>query len=476
MKTIRHIVLLLCVVSATALSAQDTQRLSEQELTGTARYVGMGGAMTAIGGDPSAVKDNPAGLGLYRRMEVMISFDERYDRTHQAGADWKKNNYFVAPQASWVFAFGDPYKERGVIYNNFMFSYSRLRTFNRSFAATATGQTTSLADVICLNTNGLQEKALQPAGRWNDVNVGWLSCQGYDTYLINPTEVGGNQWTTVLLEGETLSNSLRIREYGYANQYGLDWGMNISNRVYLGAGIRMLSFSYSQTAVYSEKFGGGGDLLNKTDLTMSGIGVNGAFGIIYRPVECLRLGASIQTPTASTLSVGNSGTLSATTDSLRTSGTPTNSTSVSGFRMPLRSSVSMAFQIKQYGLLSFQYDYLHQKNMNDVHSLRAGLEIVPINNLFINAGYVYESSFRKQEDIVKHAYDAVRTDTYFQNIRRTQYISLGVGYRGKVFVAQAAYQLGLQGINLYAHQLATPYDMRTQTHRVVFTLAWHTRD
>lgn len=77
MKPIRHIVLLLCVVSATALSAQDTQRLSEQELTGTARYVGMGGAMTAIGGDPSAVKDNPAGLGLYRRMEVMISFDER---------------------------------------------------------------------------------------------------------------------------------------------------------------------------------------------------------------------------------------------------------------------------------------------------------------------------------------------------------------------------------------------------------------
>ncbi len=114
--------------------------------------------------------------------------------------------------------------------------------------------------------------------------------------------------------------------------------------------------------------------------------------------------------------------------------------------------------------------------MNDVHSLRAGLEIVPINNLFINAGYVYESSFRKQDDLVEHAYDAVRTDTYFQNIRRTQYISLGLGYRGKVFVAQAAYQLGLQGINLYAHQLATPYDMRTQTHRVVFTLAWHTRD
>ena len=48
---------------------------------GTARYVGMAGAMSAVGGDPSAVMDNVAGLGLYRRSEVMITFDETLDRT-----------------------------------------------------------------------------------------------------------------------------------------------------------------------------------------------------------------------------------------------------------------------------------------------------------------------------------------------------------------------------------------------------------
>jgi hypothetical protein len=42
---------------------------------GTARYVGMGGAMTAIGGDPSAAIDNPAGLGLYRRSEISVTID-----------------------------------------------------------------------------------------------------------------------------------------------------------------------------------------------------------------------------------------------------------------------------------------------------------------------------------------------------------------------------------------------------------------
>ena len=61
--------------------SQDVQRFAERQIIGTARYVGMGGAMTAVGGDPSAVLDNPAGLGLYRRSELMLSLDETIDKT-----------------------------------------------------------------------------------------------------------------------------------------------------------------------------------------------------------------------------------------------------------------------------------------------------------------------------------------------------------------------------------------------------------
>ena len=60
------LIVMLAVVGT--VSAQWQARLSEREVSGTARYVGMGGAMTAVGGDPSAVRDNPAGLGVYRRM------------------------------------------------------------------------------------------------------------------------------------------------------------------------------------------------------------------------------------------------------------------------------------------------------------------------------------------------------------------------------------------------------------------------
>ena len=79
------LIVMLAVVGT--VSAQWQARLSEREVSGTARYVGMGGAMTAVGGDPSAVKDNPAGLGVYRRMEVAVSLGGKWDQTMQVGKE-----------------------------------------------------------------------------------------------------------------------------------------------------------------------------------------------------------------------------------------------------------------------------------------------------------------------------------------------------------------------------------------------------
>ena len=63
---------------ATQASAQlDTYigaQLTTEDLNGTARYVGMGGAMEALGADISVIGTNPAGLGLFRRSQVSGSF------------------------------------------------------------------------------------------------------------------------------------------------------------------------------------------------------------------------------------------------------------------------------------------------------------------------------------------------------------------------------------------------------------------
>ena len=62
---------------ASAAMAQETYEntnLVDNDLNGTARYVGMGGAMDALGADISTIGTNPAGIGLFRKSHISGSF------------------------------------------------------------------------------------------------------------------------------------------------------------------------------------------------------------------------------------------------------------------------------------------------------------------------------------------------------------------------------------------------------------------
>ena len=56
----------LVMANASAQTAYDAQAIAQKELNGTARFVGMGGAMSALGGDVSTIATNPAGVAIYR--------------------------------------------------------------------------------------------------------------------------------------------------------------------------------------------------------------------------------------------------------------------------------------------------------------------------------------------------------------------------------------------------------------------------
>ena len=76
MNNLKHILfasVFLASVSATAQETYQDTKLAVPQLTGTARYVGMGGAMEALGADISTISSNPAGIGLFRKSQVSIS-------------------------------------------------------------------------------------------------------------------------------------------------------------------------------------------------------------------------------------------------------------------------------------------------------------------------------------------------------------------------------------------------------------------
>ena len=413
------LVLALCTLFTIHVQAQDDARLSERTLTGTARYMGMGGAMTAIGGDPSAVRDNPAGLGLYRRMEVLVTM---------GGGP----GVFMVPQISLVLA-----TDR----NNFMFSYNRLHSFNHILYGSRTNDPSLGAQLAGLT------------------NVPWDI-----PFCSNPRNA---------------SNSLRLRETGYLNEYNFDWGMRISHQWYVGAGFHVQSYLWNSAATYEEVFEAVNDSgqhlfnINESIVRYSGSSCNFSVGVIYRPTGWLRLGFSLQTPSLGVLHLNTSGTLTALTDSLRKSYAPDCYERIKDFHLPLRLSLSTAFQIGAYGMIALQYDYTHQKYMDDVHSLRAGFEVIPVMGMYINGGYACESSFKKTDRMVPIDESFNRQDTYFMNHRWKQYASVAIGYRGTYIIAQAAYQYSWQRFKLYAHDAAVPYEFQSPTHRVVVTIGWH---
>lgn len=71
-KVIVTVCALLAMATASAQNAYDAEKLLGNDLNGTARFVGMGGAMGALGGDISVMGSNPAGIGIFVVMTCLL--------------------------------------------------------------------------------------------------------------------------------------------------------------------------------------------------------------------------------------------------------------------------------------------------------------------------------------------------------------------------------------------------------------------
>ena len=481
MKKLLLILLLIYNLSPIAY-CQDVQRFAERQIAGTARYVGMGGAMTAVGGDPSAVLDNPAGLGLYRRSELAITLDETIDYTTQHNATTTKNPPITSqrtrlgiPHTSTIWSIGNPNKQRGIIFNNLMFSINRLANFNRNIIAR--GENLGLVETIYQKTTGVPERdlATDEASRydpWSNRNVAWLSVLGYATYLIDPdtsTLGGSNKWTPAV---NFTKGTLSISESGSADQYTFAWAGNINNQWYIGLSLNIPTLSYTkQTSLCETNRIHSAEL--KSLFHLSGVGIGSSIGLIYRPMQHLRIGASFQAPTMIMLSEQTEGDMYTTINGGNYEClTPASGSIKSEMISPLRTSVSVAGQIGNIGLVSLQYDYAHSAEIHDVHTVRIGAETQVYTGIFLNAGYIYESTFLKKEASAP-LLDNIRTDTDSRFDVNTQYASVGLGYRNNIIAAHIAYQYRWQMLHQFATESQqTPMDILTKTHRIVATLAW----
>ena len=130
------------IVSTMPMAAQETYenaKIATEDLNGTARYVGMGGAMEALGADISTIGTNPAGIGLFRRSNVSVSFG----LVSQAGVNSVMGGNKTNASFDQV---GFVYSNRTAksSFLNLAFNFHKSRNFDQILSAAASLQNASL--------------------------------------------------------------------------------------------------------------------------------------------------------------------------------------------------------------------------------------------------------------------------------------------------------------------------------------------
>lgn len=438
----------------------------ETDIMGTARYMSMAGSMGALGGDPSAVLDNPAGLGIYRSSELSFTLNASPSTTFastNSGTLRQKDFFFNFNQASYILSLQTG-RDKGYVSSNFSFTYNRLKDFHRQVGVGAEG-TPSIAGMIANFTNGLYPSEIDA----DNSAVPYISVLGYQGFMIDPLESDSSLY--VPYSEKAAKMGFRGIESGRIDEYNFAYAANVGHYLYIGAGIGLQTLNYYFRSATGEIYDNGADATISNAFSTTGIGAVLSFGVIARPVSFLRLGLSIKSPTWFALRDGFYGSITANGTSTRGQeqyNLPSSGAEY-GYNSPLKVQASVGFVIGKAGLINFDYQYTDNKGMrlydgssskwDDVftpeayafendeikrmalssHLFKLGAEFRIASQFSLRAGVAYRTPNMSPNSVRNLLDNTTRTDMeYFVN-KGALYASGGIGYRYNGFGIDLTY-------------------------------------
>lgn len=471
----------LFMVHAHAQETYENTKLIDNDLNGTARYVGMGGAMEALGADISVINSNPAGIGLFRRSSGSVSFG----LVSQDGASsFKYGNKTNASfdQAGFVYSMRDGRRT----FINFGFNYHKSKNFDYILNAAS-------------GLNGASQhklsymKALANENNLDKTSSGWRGKFSYTSQLDN---LYYNTLMMTSSDGFFYNDASRYEfgcaETGYIGEYDFNTSVNVNDRVYLGITIGIHDVHYTGHSLYNEALVNlnnqtAGDITVNDERRITGTGYNASFGIIFRPVDAspFRIGLSVTTPTWYDLKTSNYTYLINNTKADgggKLQGDYPNYTTGESYEFklftPWKFGVSLGHTVGNYLALGASYEYadysrldtrvndgydvdywgdVYEHSSSDepmnrhtretlkaVSTLKIGAEAKMMPNLAVRAGYNYVSPMFKKEGFKDGNIDSYGSNyssaTDYTNWEATNRYTVGVGYTLGKMSFDLAYQ------------------------------------
>ena len=364
-------------------TAQDAVKYATDNLTGSARFRGLGGAMGAVGGDPSAVGINPAGSAIFNYNTGTASLSS-YNRSNNAnffGNNNRKNdNNFDLNQLGLFMVFNNG--KEGAVMNKFAFgfNYENTQSFYNAVSITGNNPVGSIADYFVKYANGFGNVGGVGTGFLNNSNVydfpnmSYIDQQaylGYNAYAFNPvTNTSDNtSYVSNVPAGLKPMQSSYIRTSGYNGKVALNFAAQFFSKLSLGANINLHFTDYINNTNFIENTnntsGSGLQYLEfNTQRYTYGGGASFNLGAIYNIAPYLRLGAAYETPTWLTLQDEVTQRISSTANN-QSYFTDPQATMVGDnytIKTPAKYTGSAAFIFGKRGLISVDYGLRNYAN------------------------------------------------------------------------------------------------------------------
>jgi len=438
-------------ISFQMLNAQnevDALRYSYLVSGGTARYTALGGAFGALGGDITCLSTNPAGMAVFQQSDFsitpsfeFINSDANFLSSQTSDFDYNFNINSFGYVGTSKFN-----KESSSLKNiNFGLGYTRLNNFHQNALINGDNTYNSMTDWFANRASGNHFSQLESVDNF-------YSSLAWETYLINQVSLTDTMNYLSVYNGVYGQNTQHaISRDGYLGEFDISLSANFNHMLYLGATFGIQPLRFEQTIFHTET-----DVDNavpdfnsfsfKEHLYTHGTGLNFKFGVLARPVEWVRIGAAIHSPTFYNLSDEYSTEMSSNFVNPDYSRTWYSNAGYYDYQLttPFKAIGSLAFVIQKYGLISLEYEYIDyslsrlraydytfvdenqaiQSEFKNASNIKGGIEY-RLGQLSLRAGAAYFGSPYIKGHINEGAYQMM--------------YSGGLGFRGKSMYFDVAY-------------------------------------
>ena len=467
--------LLTLALQAGAQGWTDALNFSDNDYLGTARSVGMGNAMTAVGGDLGSLTFNPAGSAVASYSQFTITPGLSVSTVTAQGS--------LLDNSGNPLGFEDVYKNRKgrmgmpnfgamMVYNtrnnrglkrvSFGIVGNVTRDYTNRLRATGTNTSTTLAGSLASQADGYTKDVL--SGSFYQANIpSWETMVGWQGGLFE--ELGGSYLgiTESRLDNGKIVLTDKIGQYYGLERKGskydllMNFGLDFNDKFYLGANIGITTLSYRNDETRSEDALAGIDYGNdfqslrmRSSCYDDGSGLYAKIGFIARPFSGLRIGAAIQTPTLMQVRETYQLEGRSVAEGIEMSQSSPTDEWFYNVISPLRIDAGIAYTIGKFGLVSADYEFTDYSGMRfsaaydagynfdfsdanldikdflgPVHAIRVGAEMKPAPELALRVGYnlTTGAQYNTFEDgrVV-----SLTSEERFNQLRSA--VSFGIGY------------------------------------------------